>query len=560
MSPTLAERATCQPQLFAERPRRVELLQLPWPATSPHGEQIIVNVWRNHAFEGIAPLVQLYAGVHGMSVQCRVSAYDDSLTFDEHRAADAELLWIDSRRYLDAGPALEWLCWLTGRIHELRRRSSAPIVVATWLPGDLDDGWVHALESNPGVYVADLARRCEEEQIPLLDLRTERISGTPVSPQAMVHLARAIACHWLPGVLRPSIKAVALDLDHTLHRGVIGEDGPAGVELTDAHRGLQQYLLALKARGTFLALVSRNEPSDVETLFSLREDYPLRWSDFSVTEISWGDKATAIERVATSLRVAPDAILFVDDNLGELTQVTGRLPALPVVHANENARVTQQAIHFYPGVWRWRTSAEDGVRVRDLAANAERERVAHQVETPSEYFASLRMSLTIEHDRVEQLSRLAELSGKTNQFNLCLGRCDTVELAANMADPTCHVTSIHLADRLSDSGIIGLVAAKRTGKVLTVRELCISCRALGRQLEDVMIAGALRSMPLWKGVEQVHFQVRRSTRNRPAREWLSRLLADASVLDEGVWPVASTRLESVTVPAGLTLVHHSQPT
>ncbi len=100
-----------------------------------------------------------------------------------------------------------------------------------------------------------------------------------------------------------------MDLDGTLYAGVLGEDGPDGVILTEGHRVLQSRLAALMHEGVFLALVSRNELADVRELFARRRDFTLALEDFSAVEVSWGDKATALERVAAELRIGLDAVV-----------------------------------------------------------------------------------------------------------------------------------------------------------------------------------------------------------------------------------------------------------
>ena len=89
-------------------------------------------------------------------------------------------------------------------------------------------------------------------------------------------IARQLGSRWLPGVLSAGIKAIVLDLDQTLYEGVLGEDGPAGLRLSDAHLQLQRTLLSYRDRGIFLAICSRNEPEDVWAMFSQRPDMALR--------------------------------------------------------------------------------------------------------------------------------------------------------------------------------------------------------------------------------------------------------------------------------------------
>ena len=98
-------------------------------------------------------------------------------------------------------------------------------------------------------------------------------------------------------MLMPRIKAVAIDLDHTLFEGVLGEDG-VEVRLTPAHAELHRFFLDLRDRGVFLALVSKNEEADVRKLFKARPDFPLQWPHFSATAVSWNSKAEGIRQVA----------------------------------------------------------------------------------------------------------------------------------------------------------------------------------------------------------------------------------------------------------------------
>jgi FkbH-like protein len=125
------------------------------------------------------------------------------------------------------------------------------------------------------------------------------------------------------------------------------------------------------------------------------------------------------------------------------------------------------------------------------------------------------------------LSRLADLCNKTNQFNLALRRFNHAELAAHMSREDACVTSVELTDRFSESGVIAVVVAERKGDQLVVEELCVSCRALGRQLESTIVLLALRDMPVFGsrgGCREVVFRVQQGPRNQPALEWLARLL------------------------------------
>lgn len=530
-----------QSVLFAAKLQRMALAELKPPAFDY--KSIRINVWRNHALEPLLPYVELYFAYCGWQPDFRMGGYDDTLLFAGHEPADLELLWLDSERFLKNLSFAEWLPWLTGRIHTLRAVSRAPIVLATWCGDVAHAARLQAVaDSLPAVYFADLEGVCNRAQIALLDPRSAAIAGTSISKSAQLSVARELGCHWLPAAVFPPLKAVAVDLDNTLHKGVLGEDGIQGVELTEGHRALQVFLKTLQQSGVFLALISRNELQDVQSLFRVRQDYPLRWDDFSAIEVSWGEKPAALKRVASALRIAVEAIVFVDDNPGELANVALRLPEAQTILAHDNPDLTLRTIQYYPGLWRWHGESEDAKRIADLRANEDRAALAESVSTQEEYFRSLQVSLTCRYNSQTQLNRLSDLCGKTNQFNLALRRFNHAEIANRMGRSDAAVASVQLKDRFSDSGVIAVLIAERRGDVLLVEELCISCRAMGRQLEDTIVLSALRHMPLFAGCNEVAFQVNHGQRNRPALDWLARLLQQDALPQPGSQVIAAERI------------------
>lgn len=547
---TSMRRIEAQSVLFSPVISRLAILGL--RQTSGACRSALVNVWRNHAVEPVIELARPYLEFGRWKIEFSLGDYDDSLSFANHAPADLELLWLDSTRYSTFGPAGAWLDWLGTRIGTLRAMTSAPIVLATWLVDVVLRPRLAALtESFPGVFLADLGQTCDDLRVALIDPRTAAMAGSAIGRQAQTFLARELGSHWLPATLATPIKAVALDLDNTLHDGVLGEDGIAGVKLTPAHRALQQDIKSLSERGIFIALVSRNEYAEVEELFARREDYPLRWDDLSVIEVSWADKPAALCRVAQELRIGLDAILFVDDNPGELAHVASMLPEVHTLRAEPDAERTRCALKYYPGLWRWKTGVDDTKRLRDLRATVERDTLMARANDITEYFRSLQISLSIFIDPPDMLDRLTDLCSKTNQFNLGLRRFNQAEIAARLARGDACVAGVRMVDRLSDSGVIAVIVAERVGARLMIEELCISCRALGRKLEDTVVLAAIGAMPLFVGCEEVCFRVSHGQRNLPALDWLARLTGMAGLPEPGIHVVPFQHVFEFTPPAGV---------
>jgi len=550
--------ARCRGQsvLFARTLSRLELQALELPPARLG--QCRANIWRNQNFETFEVLLRPFLTYAGLEVEYRLGGYDDTLDFERWTPAEVEVVWLDSSRYRGRMAFADWLEWLGARVRDLRSRTSAPILLASWDAWAAEEGsrrLAALADGIPGVHVVDLEAACAEEDTALLDPRVAKVAGTPISRLAQAVLARRLGCHWLPGLLLPPIKAVAVDLDNTLHSGVLGEEGPVGVRLEPGHVLLQTALRTLKDRGIFLALISRNELEDVESLFAQRTDYPLRWDDFSVVEVSWGSKADAVARVARQLRIAPDAVLFLDDNPGELVSVAAGCPGVHPLFASPDGDQTRLALHYYPGLWRGSVSADDARRVEDMRANVQRDKLLGEGHDEERYFQDLGVVLTVRHDAIADVPRLAELCRKTNQFNLALRRYNEADLAAFMARDDACVAAVSLSDRLSDSGLIAALVAVREGGRLTVLELCISCRALGRRLEDAIVLSALRCSALFPESEEVVFETAEGPRNQPARGWLEglrdRLEAGKSTGDDRL---SADRIGGFTLARGIEVI------
>jgi FkbH-like protein len=372
-----------------------------------------------------------------------------------------------------------------------------------------------------GVHICDRRELFEELGDRYFDHERVSMTGTRVSRQGAVHTARQLS-GWLTAVLEPRLKAVVVDLDNTLYRGVIGEDGIHAVLLTEAHAELQRTLLSLRESGVFLGVVSRNEPADVRELFSTRPDFPLSWDDFSAHSIGWQPKSEGIIAVAKALRIDVGAILFVDDNVGELLEAAQRVPWIRCVHAEWEADRTAAALRYFPSLSMLEGGAEDGLRIADLRANDERERVLESAgEDLESYYRELGVRLTVDPRPSEAIGRVAELSRKTNQFNLAMQRYSEADLQRRLETGQWELATVRLEDRLTDSGVIATAVVERRGQTLVVHELCISCRALGRRLEDLIVAQLITHGALSQDVNEVVFRFVDGPRNRPARTWLS---------------------------------------
>jgi FkbH-like protein len=516
--------------LFAPEPERSRLLRLEpsWPLSARR-----IRVHRNHAVEPTLTVARPYLQFAGIDPSWEVGDYDDSLSLtavDPDVTPDAELVWLDYTRLTDRLSVDQIASWLGGRVAALRSLSPAPILVMDWdgQPEAAQEFAARFRESVAGIAEVRLGDRGEAfERLGERYFDPERatLTGSRMSREGAVETARLIGGRLLPSLLEPRLKAVVVDLDNTLYDGVLGEDGRESLVLTEGHAELQRTLLGLREMGIFLGLLSRNEPEDVRALFEARTDFPLRWEDFSTHSIGWHAKSAGLTAIAEALRIDPSALLFVDDNPGELFETAQHVPGLRCLHAQRDASVTVIALRYFPGLWAFGRTSEDVLRVQDIAANEAREQALVRARDDlGSYYRELEVQVSVAHNRPAELPRIAELSRKTNQFNLALRRYTEVDVQGMLVGGRHQLSTARLEDRLTDSGVIAMAIAERRQDTLAVLELCVSCRALGRQLEDLIVAQMLVSGPLAAGAREVVFPLVDGPRNGPARRWLAELI------------------------------------
>ena len=232
--------------------------------------QYKICVYRNHSFELIEHTLPIYLDYAGIGVEFVYSDYDDSLSFLELPDADMLILWLDMERYKTDDPA----GFINSRISYLLSVFKKPVLLVTVGGSLTSDGRVLYFDAG-----AFLAEKFGEKAF---DLRMEPFTGTRLSQNAISETARKLGLLYIPALLKPSLKAVVVDMDNTLYSGVLGEDGIDGIKLTDGHAALQKRLKKMAKQGFFLCAASKNEESDVLEMLGKRADFPLKKSDFTI--------------------------------------------------------------------------------------------------------------------------------------------------------------------------------------------------------------------------------------------------------------------------------------
>ena len=291
-------------------------------------------------------------------------------------------------------------------------------------------------------------------------------------------------------------KCLILDLDNTLWGGVIGEDGLAGIHIGpdapgNAFLAFQQELEKLWRRGILLAVCSKNNPADALAVFNEHPAMVLRLAHFAAQRINWESKAANIRAIATELNIGLDSLVFLDDNPAERAQVRAELPQVltPDLPADPaQYRTALLELRVFDSLV---LTAEDRNRNQLYLEQRARQVFAAQHQSSSsldQYLDDLQIGVEIAPATPLTLSRIAQLTSKTNQFNLTTRRYSEAQIHA-LQDRGCRVYSMRVTDRFGDNGLVGVaILAPNSRTTWEIDTLLLSCRVMGRGVETALLA------------------------------------------------------------------------
>lgn len=308
----------------------------------------------------------------------------------------------------------------------------------------------------------------------------------PAIPYTAFQLARIIK-----SIFGRNKKVLNLDLDNTLWGGVIGDDGPENIEigqetsLGQTYAEFQDYLKQHKKLGVLLSVNSKNNE---ETALSglERADSVLKREDFVVFRANWEPKSHNLYATAEELKLLPESFVFVDDNPAEREIVRQEVPgaAVPeITKVEEYIRVLDRS-----GFFEVTNFSEDDLKRNEMyLANEQRNRMQKNFSDYGDYLRSLEMKAQIGAFDPAYFSRIAQLTNKSNQFNLTTHRYSQSEIEQIAADPQYLTLCGRLEDKFGDNGVVSIVIGRKEKDVLQIELWLMSCRVLKRDMEYAMM-------------------------------------------------------------------------
>ncbi len=353
------------------------------------------------------------------------------------------------------------------------------------------------------------------------DLHAHQLGDIPYTPECYAAIGTALF-RTIFNLKRKPFKVIVLDCDNTLWKGVCGEDGFRGVAVTEPYRALQQFMVDQMNAGMLLCLCSKNSEQDVLDVFDQRSDMLLKREQLASWRINWSSKSENIKSLASELNLALDSFIFIDDNPVDCADVEINCPGVLTLRLPRNPA---SFASFLEHIWTFDhsgTTEEDRSRVRMYQDNAQRERFRAQVPSLNDFIASLMVRVEIAEATEDQLSRVSQLTFRTNQFNFTTIRRSPSEIRDFLKRENGGCLTVHVADRFGDYGLVGVVLYETEADRFKLDTFLLSCRVLGRGVEHTVLSSIGRRA-LSAGKRFVELSRLPTQRNLPAREFVSSL-------------------------------------
>ena len=360
------------------------------------------------------------------------------------------------------------------------------------------------------------------------DERLWHVAQQHPAPEALPALAELQMAH-VRAVTGLARKVVVCDLDNTLWGGVVGEDGLDGIRIGpgsaagEAYARLQEYLLELKERGVLLAVCSKNNPEDARLPFERHPQMRLRTGDFAAFVANWTDKARNLRAIAQQLSLGTDSFVFLDDNPIERAWIRAQLPEVAVVDLGPTpfsyVADLDAARHFFALA----ITDDDWRRSQRYHSEAARQGLRARFDSLDEFLTDLQMHSVVAPISAENLTRVAQLVNKTNQFNLTGRRLQANEIQALLEEPRSFGAAFTLSDRFGDHGLISVLLCRSPEpSCWEIHAWVMSCRVLGRGMER-FVAERMVEAARAAGIDRVVGTYRPTGRNELVRNLLQEL-------------------------------------
>ena len=371
--------------------------------------------------------------------------------------------------------------------------------------------------------------------------------------QKLVPFYAEQVCRIIAAMSGKARRALILDLDNTLWGGVIGDDGLNGIELGqgnavgEAYLAVQNTVLKLRQRGIVLAVCSKNNDTTARIPFREHPDMLLNESHISVFRANWEDKVPNIQFIAETLNLGLESIVFLDDNPVERDRVRYELPEVAVPELPEDPAYyprTLLAAGYFEAVY---FSDEDRSRVENYQANVKRVALRETATDLNTYLKTLQMTAVLRPFDEDGIKRIVQLVSKTNQFNLTTHRYNESQVRDFMKNDQYLTLQVRLADTFGDNGMVSVVICKKSAEEWFIDTWLMSCRVVGRRLEEVVFYEIVKVAKL-DGAKKITGVYIPTERNEIVRDYYLKLGFEALNTGTSGATTWSISLDNIDIP------------
>jgi FkbH-like protein len=317
-------------------------------------------------------------------------------------------------------------------------------------------------------------------------------------------------------------KVIALDCDNTIWKGVCGEDGASGIQITEPFIELQNFMIEQIKAGMLVCLCSKNNEEDVFEVFNKRDDMALKTEHLVSWRTNWDIKSENIKSLAEELNLGLDSFIFLDDNPVECAEVKANCPEVLTLQLPQKEELIP---HFLKNIWAFdhiKVTEEDKKRTKMYRENIQREKYHDSSLTLKDFLDGLQLKIDISNPKPEQLERVAQLTHRTNQFNFTTIRRTEAEVKELLSNDKTNCLIARVSDRFGDYGLVGVLFYTMESNTVDVDTFLLSCRVLGRGVEHKIIS-ELGNIADKKNADFIEITYKPSAKNRPALDFIDKI-------------------------------------
>ncbi len=322
-------------------------------------------------------------------------------------------------------------------------------------------------------------------------------------------------------------KLIVLDLDNTLWGGVVGDLGWEQLTLGghdavgEAFVDFQLALKSLQRRGVVLAAASKNEESVALGAMRNHPEMILKPEDFAAWRINWSDKAQNIVDIAAELNLGLQSTVFIDDNPVERDRVAESLSEVFVPEWPTDPLLYRSTLANLSCFDSAAVSDEDLQRAQMYQEQKVREAAKADVSSIDDWLAGLNTTVTVSRLSEANVVRAAQLLNKTNQMNLATRRLSQAEFAEWAGGTNRLVWAIEVDDKFGSQGLTGICSVQRNEETLEIADFLLSCRVMGRKIEETMLSIAIQHA-IDAGLVAVNATILPTKKNKPCMDFFAR--------------------------------------